>query len=236
MTSPLAAVSEPERAPEQSPEQAPTGEASAALGLRERKRRATRRSIEFAVLELTRDHGFDQVTVDDISRVADISPRTFFNYFPSKDAALIGDSPFMLDDAAASRFAEADPKSDVLTDLFALVRELSRGVTVDLPLHRLRLEVMREHPELFAIKVVSMRSLEAVLTEVIQRRLAADAAATGEAEPTAGAWHSRALLIALVSLSTMRHAWVSWAESGDPESLPVKLDESFQELQGLFPA
>jgi AcrR family transcriptional regulator len=230
MSSSLAAVTEPVRAPEP----APTGEATAALGLRERKRRATRRAIEFAVLELTRDHGFDQVTVDEISRVADISPRTFFNYFPSKDAALIGDSPFVLDDAAAERFAAADPQSDVLADLFALVRELSLGVTVDLPLHRLRLEVMRDYPELFAIKVVSMRSLEAVLTEVIERRLAADAAATGVLEPSLGAWHSRALLIALVSLSTMRHAWGSWAESGDPDSLPAKLDESFRELQNLF--
>jgi hypothetical protein len=93
---------------------------------------------------------------------------------------------------------------------------------------------MRDYPELFAIKVVSMRSLEAVLTEVIERRLAADAAVTGVLEPSPGAWHSRALLIALVSLSTMRHAWGSWAESGDPDSLPAKLDESFRELQNLF--
>lgn len=230
MTSPLAIAPEPERATEQ----VPIGDDPAALGLRERKRRATRRSIEFAVLELTRDHGLDQVTVDDISRVADISPRTFFNYFPSKDAALVGDSPFMLDGASAERFAQAKPGGDVLADLFALVRELSLGVTVDLGLHQLRLKVMRDYPELFAIKVVSMRSLETVLTEVVERRLAADARATGAVEPSVGAWHSRALLIALVSLSTMRHAWGRWAESDDPDSLPSKLDESYRELRGLL--
>ena len=54
-------------------------------GLRERKRRATRRAIQLAVIDLVAERGLDGTTVDEISRRADISPRTFFNYFTSKD-------------------------------------------------------------------------------------------------------------------------------------------------------
>ena len=39
------------------------------------------------------DRGLDAVTIDDISHDADVSPRTFFNDFVSKEAALVGDGP-----------------------------------------------------------------------------------------------------------------------------------------------
>ena len=48
------------------------------VGLRERKRLATRRQIQRAVLTLCSVRGIDKVTIDEISRCADISPRTFF--------------------------------------------------------------------------------------------------------------------------------------------------------------
>lgn len=60
------------------------------LGLRERKRIATRQLIEHTAVELVLDLGYDEVTVEKICEACNLSTRTFFNYFPTKDAAIGG--------------------------------------------------------------------------------------------------------------------------------------------------
>lgn len=59
-------------------------------GLREHKKRATRTAIHDAALSLVSDRGIDGVTVEEICERAEVSQRTFFNYYPSKAAAVLG--------------------------------------------------------------------------------------------------------------------------------------------------
>ena len=54
-------------------------------GLRERKKRQTRRAIAEAARRLFREHGFDGITVADVAKAADVSEQTVFNYFPTKE-------------------------------------------------------------------------------------------------------------------------------------------------------
>ncbi|MEO3787760.1 TetR/AcrR family transcriptional regulator [Actinocorallia sp. B10E7] len=58
------------------------------MNLRERKKEATRRALSLAAVELALEHGPENVRVEDIAAAAGVSPRTYNNYFPSREAAI----------------------------------------------------------------------------------------------------------------------------------------------------
>ncbi|WP_326553046.1 TetR/AcrR family transcriptional regulator [Micromonospora sp. NBC_01813] len=57
--------------------------------LRERKKQATREAIRVAALRLALERGPDNVRVDDIAEAAGVSPRTYNNYFSSREQAIV---------------------------------------------------------------------------------------------------------------------------------------------------
>jgi len=63
-------------------------DASIETGLRERKRRQTRAALSLAAIRLCVQRGWEDVTVDDIAADANVSPRTFRNYFSTKAEAV----------------------------------------------------------------------------------------------------------------------------------------------------
>src|ERR1039458_7643231 len=75
-------------------------------GRRDRKKQATRRALRNAALELVAERGFANVTVEDIAEAADVATRTFFNYFPSKESAVIGADPERIEDLRTSLRSE----------------------------------------------------------------------------------------------------------------------------------
>lgn len=58
-------------------------------GLRERKKVATREALSAAALRLAMEHGPENVRVDDIAEAAGVSPRTYNNYFSSREKAIV---------------------------------------------------------------------------------------------------------------------------------------------------
>ena len=87
--------------------------------LRERKKQQTRQALHDAALTLVSAHGLDGVTVEQICADADVSPRTFFNYFTSKAHAALGLDTVEVPDSAAEWFADADGR--LVDDLCGLV-------------------------------------------------------------------------------------------------------------------
>jgi AcrR family transcriptional regulator len=73
-----------------------------ALGLRERKKQRTRATLIDAAVELCERQGFERTTVDQIAAIADVSPRTFSRYFPTKDAIALA----LIDEALEVSAAE----------------------------------------------------------------------------------------------------------------------------------
>src|SRR5437870_12413177 len=58
-------------------------------GVRERKKQATREALRAAALRLALERGPDNVRVDDIAEAAGVSPRTYNNYFSSREQAIV---------------------------------------------------------------------------------------------------------------------------------------------------
>ncbi|MDJ0376252.1 TetR/AcrR family transcriptional regulator [Cryobacterium sp. PH31-L1] len=196
-------------------------------GLRERKRLATRRAIQHAVLTLSRERGIDHVTVEDISRVANVSPRTFFNYFSSKDAALIGDAPGLASADDIEAFIAGGPDSDVLADLAVLLSKSLQRTEADREIHQLRRTVMKENAYLFGMRMATLRDFEDQLQQIIEQRFRADAHAPGH---DTAELNQRALLFTLVAVAAIRHAWRCWAEGDGGSPLSERVDASFAEV------
>lgn len=87
-------------------------------GLRERKKRATRKALREAALRLAEEHGPDRVRVEDIAEAAGVSPRTYNNYFASRDQAIVSavtaDRDARLAAAVAARPADV-PLAEAIT-------------------------------------------------------------------------------------------------------------------------
>ncbi|MEU8897003.1 TetR family transcriptional regulator [Nocardia sp. NPDC048505] len=67
------------------------GETPAVPGLRERKKQRTRRTIRTEAFRLFREQGYGETTIEQIAAAAEVSPSTFFRYFPSKEQLVVAD-------------------------------------------------------------------------------------------------------------------------------------------------
>ncbi len=143
---------------------------SDAPGLRERKKRQTRETIAREALVLFQERGFDGVTVADIAAAANIAPRTFFSYFPTKEDVVFADHEETLAGLAAQLRDRPDGQTTVDALRTWLGAMLENHVEND-PAERCRKSLMRETPSLAAKRLSNMGAFEQVLREGVARDL-----------------------------------------------------------------
>jgi AcrR family transcriptional regulator len=98
--------------------------------LRERRRRRISREIERAALQLFAEKGYQDVTVEDIARAAEISERTFFRYFANKDDVLVAEERRRMD-ALCDLLVARDPREPAWRALHNAIIELSGRLECD---------------------------------------------------------------------------------------------------------
>ncbi|MCL2514415.1 MAG: TetR/AcrR family transcriptional regulator [Microbacteriaceae bacterium] len=202
-------------------------------GLRERKRVATRHAIERAAIELSLEKGYENVTVDEIAEQADVSPRTFFNYFSSKEAAVVGHHPEGPDAEKVEAFLAAPVDQPVLAGIHQMLSSFIEAKSDEdtRAVHELqerRMQLMLRHPTLFRQRMEGMDEMTNKMTEIVARRLRVLDPALDEAPA-----RDRARLVVFVSFAGMRHAWANWADHGGEGRLAECVKSSFDQLHVL---
>lgn len=136
-------------------------------GLRERKKERTRVAIEKAALKLFKKKGIESTTVEEIAAAAEVSPRTFFRYFATKEDVLFGGD----DDGRWVRelLENTAPGDSVMQVLRAGFAAWAKDFEVNRERHLLRYRLTRTSPSL-ALRISERRRRH---EEMIAERLAA---------------------------------------------------------------
>lgn len=194
------------------------------LDRRARKRLSTLRALKSAALELTLERGLDNVTIDDIAERADVSRRTFFNYFTSKHDAIVGVSHDWVVEAA-HRLRER-PISE--PPIVSLGHALSKGVEDADLVERWwpeRNELIRRHPTLLAGQLGALVTVEDELTEALAERLGLDP----DVDP-----YPRIAVVAAVAVLRSTMDW--WHDGRRRGSRADALADAFDALARGLPA
>ena len=136
------------------------------MGLRERKKEQTRRTIEDAAFRLFAERGFQATTVADIADAADVAPRTFFAYFPSKEDVLFADFDETFD-ALAARLRGRPADESTFDALRAWLTGLLPDLEADEQREAIRHRLCSEYESLAAHERHLMARFEAIIAESV---------------------------------------------------------------------
>ncbi|GAA1972856.1 TetR/AcrR family transcriptional regulator [Amycolatopsis minnesotensis] len=194
-------------------------------GRRERKKHDTYRAIAAAAVRLVSERGLDGVTVDDISAVADVSPRTFFNYFGSKEDAVMLPYPDSEEQEKRARIAIRDAPAELST-LAAVHLAVRKDITRFLDDREewlMRLKVIEDNPSLIQRMISTRGSSEQLMVETVAARAGADPA---DLFPR---------LLTSAVMATVGCALRQWSATGGGDDLPELVDATFAALADGLP-
>lgn len=190
------------------------------VGLRERKKAATRAAIQRHALRLFGEQGYEATTIDQIAAAAEVSPATVFRYFPTKEDLVLNDDYDPL--IAAAYAAQPDDLSPVAALRGALRDALGGLQPEDVAAVRERTALIMSVPQLRAGTLDNVSQTMQLLAGMVARRAGRDP------EDLAVRTLAGAMLGVLVSV--MFH-WASHPEV----DIRTALDEAIEHLEAGLP-
>ncbi|MEU9124939.1 TetR family transcriptional regulator [Streptomyces sp. NPDC048506] len=138
---------------------------------------AKRAAIRAAAVRLALEHGLEAATVDAISEAADISPRTFFNYFATKDEAFSIEPHQWTTEEIVGELRDRPAGEAPAESMRAVIKAMAEaaGFAHFAQEWELLQELYRRHPELFArIRVTQVDATITALTDMLAARIGTD--------------------------------------------------------------
>ncbi|MBB5957015.1 AcrR family transcriptional regulator [Saccharothrix tamanrassetensis] len=190
------------------------------VGLRERKKLATRTALADAALRLCVERGVDGVTVEQVAHCAGVSLRTFFNYFSSKEEAVVA-GDVATAEALVHAFAERPGTEPVLE---ALHRALVQTVPERIDHAKVeQLRVLRQTPSLLPHLVAAFHAQERALANVVAQRVGTD--------PDEDLYPH---MFAATVMATLRAVATWWLDAGDRRPLADLIGIMIEQLDAGF--
>jgi AcrR family transcriptional regulator len=189
-------------------------------GLRERKKQKTRWAIQEHALRLFAEQGYEATTVEQIAAAAEVSPSTFFRYFPTKEDVVLADD---YDPLLLAAYEAVPPEVEPVAALRQAMRTAFGEIGPEEQARVLeRTKLSLSVPALRARSLENLATTINTLAEPIARRLGREPGDLG-ARTLAGA-----------CLGAMLVAIFEWVETDGSKPLPDLIDETMGLLESGF--
>lgn len=188
-------------------------------GLRERKRQQTRERLTRAAMALFLERGFEATTLDDIASAADISRRSFFHYFDSKEDVVFAwheEITAALVAAIGARPASESMLAAAENAIAAMARQIEPGEAIAMA------RLKRDNPALQARDQVKYEQLERALADALGRRAGHKGEKLG------------ARLVAMIAAGAMRIGGELWVAEGAREKPEVLVKRTFAAIRAIL--
>ena len=195
-------------------------------GLRERKKARTRAAIREHALRLFREQGYQRTTVEQIAAAAEVSPSTFFRYFPTKEDLVLQDD---MDTRMIAAFEDQPPELGPIAAVRAAAQQMFTSYTAD------DLDVLRETTRL----AVTVPEIRARAMDEFARTIDVVAEAVGKrAGRSPDDLAVRAVAGAIIGvIMSITMPWKAWSEGDgfDFEESFERIDEALALLEAGLP-
>ena len=193
-------------------------------GLRERKKARTRAAIREHALRLFRENGYQQTTVEKIAEAAEVSPSTFFRYFPTKEDLILQDD---MDTRMVEAFERQPPGLGPIAAIRAATRQVIASYSeADLDVIRQTTALTMTVPEVRARAIDEFARTIEVVAEAVAKR-------AGRSPDDVAVRAMAGAIIGVIMSVTM--PWEGWSEGHAFEHSFKRIDEALGLLEAGLP-